>query len=73
MKRYLLFVGYNYYPSGGWDDFVNSYDTVEEAMLAVNDKETPYFKQDAFLSYPKTIGNVDWWHVIDTTTGEEVA
>ena len=31
MKRYLLFCMESYYPNGGWDDFVGSYDTVEEA------------------------------------------
>lgn len=31
MKRYLLFTFYTYYPSGGWDDFVGSYRTIEEA------------------------------------------
>lgn len=31
MKRYLLFAGDNYYPSGGVNDFVMDYDTVEEA------------------------------------------
>jgi hypothetical protein len=32
MKRYLLFCGHNYYPHGGWDDFIGSYDTLEEAL-----------------------------------------
>lgn len=31
MKRYLLFCGYDYYPSGGWSDFVGSYDSILEA------------------------------------------
>jgi hypothetical protein len=34
MKQFLLFAGYHYYPSGGWDDFSNSYDTVKEAAIA---------------------------------------
>ncbi len=33
MKRFLLFTGFNYYPSGGWDDFANSFDTAEEAKV----------------------------------------
>ena len=28
----LLFAGYNYYPSGGWSDFVDSFQTKEEAL-----------------------------------------
>jgi hypothetical protein len=31
MKRYLLFSGSNYYASGGWNDFREDYDTLEEA------------------------------------------
>jgi len=31
MKRYLLFEGFYYYPSGGWGDFVGDFDTIEEA------------------------------------------
>ena len=29
--RYLLFAGEDYYPAGGFDDFVGSYDTMEQA------------------------------------------
>jgi hypothetical protein len=32
MKRYLLFAGYQYYPRGGWTDFIDSFDTKEEAF-----------------------------------------
>jgi hypothetical protein len=32
MKRYLLFAGENYYPKGGWEDFVKDFNTVEEAL-----------------------------------------
>lgn len=35
MKRFLLFVGRQYYPVGGWDDFVGSYDTLKEAEDAL--------------------------------------
>ena len=31
MKRYLLFGGGYYYPMGGWLDFEDSYDTIDEA------------------------------------------
>lgn len=31
MKRYLLFKGYEYYPSGGWLDFAGTFDTIAEA------------------------------------------
>lgn len=32
MKRYLVFRGDDYYPSGGFKDFKASYDTLEEAV-----------------------------------------
>jgi hypothetical protein len=32
MKRYLLFCFNDYYPSGGFNDFENSFDTIDEAI-----------------------------------------
>jgi hypothetical protein len=34
MKRYMLFAGDDYYPAGGWDDFIGSFDSVEDAMAS---------------------------------------
>ena len=31
MKRYLLFAGDEYYPIGGWEDFLGAYSSLEEA------------------------------------------
>lgn len=31
MKRYAVFSYEHYYPGGGWNDFENSFDTVDEA------------------------------------------
>lgn len=39
MKRYLLFAGDTYYPSGGWSDFHSDHDTIEEALAAKNGLE----------------------------------
>ena len=33
-KRYMAFAGANYYPCGGWNDFIGFFDTVEEAKEA---------------------------------------
>lgn len=30
MKRYLVFAGSHYYPSGGWDDYKGSFDNLQE-------------------------------------------
>ncbi len=32
MKKYLAFCWDQYYPSGGWQDFVGMFDTKEEAL-----------------------------------------
>lgn len=58
MKRYLLFAGSNYYPSGGWDDFEGSFDSAAEALAAV-----PSIRVRR---------EPDWFHVIDSQTGERV-
>ena len=57
MKRYLLFAGYKYYPGGGWKDFENDYDTIEEA-------------ENAGEEFTKE--NYTWYQIIDTTTKEEI-
>ena len=32
MKRFLIFAGLEYYPMGGWGDFYDSAETVEDAL-----------------------------------------
>lgn len=56
-KRYLLFAGATYYPSGGWDDFVGSFDTTEQAKDALLAKGFDYY---------------DWAHIVDATDGAVV-
>jgi hypothetical protein len=56
MKRFLLFSGDHYYPSGGWDDMVGDFDTPEDATA----------KGQELLRQLKT----DWFHVVDMETGE---
>lgn len=39
MKRYLVFSGLQYYPSGGWGDFDSSYDNYDDAIsIAIHRK-----------------------------------
>lgn len=59
MKRFLLFVGEEYYPCGGWHDFRGAFDTAEEAKRAVFE--------------PRDSANGFWWHVVDTETMQEVS
>ncbi len=42
MKKYALFAGESYYPSGGWGDFVDSFDTVAEAEAAIPENSDWY-------------------------------
>lgn len=44
MKRYLLFAGDNYYPSGGWGDFVDGFDSVEQAALKLAERSYDWFQ-----------------------------
>ena len=57
MKRYLLFIGLDYYASGGMHDFHSSHDTEEEAT-----KEG--------VRYARETPDIWWWHVYD---GERAA
>ena len=34
IKRYLVFASDDYYPSGGWGDFVGAFDEIDEARAA---------------------------------------
>jgi hypothetical protein len=56
IKRYVVFAGYYYYPSGGWSDFKDSFDTLEEA------EEMALY----FYSISK-----DWVQIIDLKSGKE--
>lgn len=59
MKRYMLFAASNYYPEGGWDDFVAAFDSVEEARTHLQDKID--LSNDGYY-------HPDFWHIVD---GEE--
>jgi hypothetical protein len=60
-KKYALFIGDNYYPRGGWKDFSGYYDERHEAVAAGEAK----VNEDRYWN--------DWYHVVDLTTGDEVA
>jgi len=53
MKKWLVFLGDDYYPSGGARDFVDSFDDQDEAIkFAKTQKQTRY----------------DWAHIADRDT-----
>lgn len=57
LKRFLLFNGQCYYPGGGWDDFIGSFDSLDEAKSV----------------YGGSGGTFDWFQVVDLETGTVVA
>lgn len=56
MKRYLLFAGGIYYPTGGWDDYKATADSLEELYIKGAEYKAEY----------------KWFHVVDTQTMEIV-
>ena len=55
MKRYALFAGDHYYPSGGIGDLVGSFETIEEAKAKGRDALSEFNINDYN----------DWFHVVD--------
>lgn len=58
-NKYALFAGDNYYPSGGVGDFIDFFETIEQAKERVS-------------LQPKN-REFDWWHVLDVSTFKIVA
>lgn len=56
MKRYLLFASLHYYPTGGWHDYIDSFDLVDEAIT--------YFKENRIAK------QLEWFHVVDSKNRE---
>ncbi len=56
MKQFLLFAGTNENASGGVHGFIGDFDSIAEAFTALVDGQVPS----------------EWWHVLDTRTGEVV-
>lgn len=84
--KFALFAGDDYYPSGGWCDFVMS-GTLEEcrSKIRVNKTKNPrYHKNDKryvgpefYLSSYRLLETgqeilVDWWHIVDLDKCERV-
>jgi hypothetical protein len=62
VKRFLLFSFNTYYPSGGWQDFFGSFDSVDAAKVGYSE-----CKDDNCDERP------EWAHIIDTETETIVA
>ena len=59
VKRFVVFAGFQYYPGGGWEDFIGSCDTLEEA------RELRRATLEENYQY-------SWSHIVDLQTGEVV-
>jgi hypothetical protein len=60
-RRFCLFGGPDYYPSGGWHDFQLSRSTLEDAKRAAEELSTG--------DNPK----LDWWQIFDAQERRVVA
>lgn len=59
MKRFLLFAGPNYYPSGGWEDFIGAFDTQQEAQAEYDTRSK------------KKSSDYHWYQIVDLTMLKE--
>jgi hypothetical protein len=62
MKRYMLFTGATYYPSGGWRDFNSDHDSMEQALDAAED-----FRRER--EYGCEGWRMAWANIADAQTG----
>lgn len=51
-ENFALFAGQDYYPGGGWEDFVGMYESLEEAL-------------EAYKSDGDSVIKYEWGHVVD--------
>jgi len=66
MKRFIVFGGCCYYPSGGFNDCVGSFDSLQHAQTFAQRMRVPYpgCKPDPCF---------EWWHVFDSCEMQIVA
>lgn len=58
MKRYLLFAGNNYYPSGGMNDLAGDFDTIEEAVAFIGPRPGKVEDYEYTISF-------DWAEIVE--------
>jgi hypothetical protein len=66
MKRFMLFMCSKYYPIGGMEDFVNSYDTLDEAITGLKN-------HDNWDGHWNGEDGMDKWHIYDLAEQKIVA
>ena len=64
LNRFLLFAGEDYYPLAGWNTFINSYNSLDDAMSGI-------VKID-FREYTINGDSYNWFEVVDLVKGVPV-
>lgn len=75
MKKYLIFFGDVYYPSGGMDDFIADSDSYEECLRVIKEKVIKEFDggyMEGSTEYLDYIKRYQWCHIYDTVLREEI-
>ena len=62
MKQYIVFGGYSYYASGGWFDFIEDFDSAEEAVEFAEKILNTSIKRPM----DENQVDIDFSHVVDT-------
>jgi hypothetical protein len=63
-KRYIVFAYNQYYPSGGWNDYQGSYETVDEAKAAAKNLREGNFALHGW--------EYEYTQIVDLETGRTV-
>jgi hypothetical protein len=75
LKRFALFGGDRYYPNGGWNDLVMTSDLLTDVTPSV-EQGNAYDAVNGGIhrSQHFALGgqSLDWWQIIDLTTGEKL-
>lgn len=66
MKRYQLFIGDNYYPSGGLGDYIGAFEYEESAEICMQDYKTSDWAEIARVSDSGKIESMSHWRYIGT-------
>ena len=68
MKRYIVFYGDRYYPQGGWEDCIGSFDSVKAGRKQIIHKILEDFSEfdGTKIEEYRYAFNLSWWHIYDT-------
>ena len=70
VSRFLVFGGPGYYATGGFNDFIASFATLDDALRFAND---PVFDETVRKWRYMSRADWDWWHIFDADSMSIVA